>query len=426
VRAFSLLVIAILAWPGLSVGQAEGDEPGAWSAADNLSTTPGRSAYATLVENPVSGDLFVAWMDNGVAERPEVMGRRWERASQAWQPPLTEPAENLSRSEWHDSGPVFYFDEQGNGLFLWSRRYAQNQGAPTDGTDVLWRAWNGTAWSDEQVLMHDPSYLPSTYGFGLIPVELPEGMLLFITQDVNYRTTEYRNGAWSELSPWAFLDVSLAQVIRDSAGLFHAAAYGQNSSQDGWDRWFLDAYYLTFDGSNWSVPINLSDTDGVVRDVGLAFDRQGRLHFLWSDPDSPYSSESKKSALWERVYTAGDWTPNTEVLAYQDKQAINGFALAVDRDGTLHLVWSQGVFKDNLHTELGIYYRSGDGDLWGPETTVYTSTAESRYPVLSAGDHGAALVWQEGSISTRQVYFAQQTSSLLPRQQTYLPMIWTR
>jgi len=426
VGALGLLVAALLAWPGLGVSQAEGGGPLTWGAPDNLSTTSGRSAYATLVEDPISGDLFAVWMDDGVAERPEVMGRRWERASQAWQPPLTEPAENLSQSEWYDSGPVLYFDSQGKGLLLWSRRYAQSQGAPADGTDILWRVWDGAAWSEEQVLMHDPSYLPTTYGFGLIPVELPDGLLLFVTQDISYRTIEYRNGVWSELSPWGFLDVSLAQMVRDSTGLIHAAAYGKNSSQDGWDQWFLDAYYLTFDGSNWSVPINLSDTDGVVRDVALAFDRQKRLHFLWSDPDSIYSSESKKSALWERVYTGGHWTPNTEVLSYLDNQAINGFSLDADRGGALHLAWSQGIFSGTQHIDLGIYYCTGDGDLWSAPTTVYTSAAESRYPVLSAGGWGAALVWQEGPSTTRQVYFSQQTSALLPRQQTYLPQIWRR
>ncbi len=54
--------------------------------------------------------------------------------------------------------------------------------------------------------------------FGLIPVQLPDAILLFITWGTGYRTTEYRDGAWSELAPWVYLNVSLDQVIASPVG----------------------------------------------------------------------------------------------------------------------------------------------------------------------------------------------------------------
>ncbi len=44
----------------------------------------------------------------------------------------------------------------------------------------------------------------------------------------------------------------------------YATAYGPNSNQMGNNRWFHDAYYLTYDGTTWSEPVNLSGTNGVA------------------------------------------------------------------------------------------------------------------------------------------------------------------
>jgi hypothetical protein len=407
VRLRSWLLTIIL--PGLTASLALASGPVLWHPASNLSSSQGRSTHATLVRDPATGDLFSVWMDEGVAERPEIMGRRWDSTYETWFPTLYWQAENLSLSEWHDGGPMVHFDLQGHGVLLWTRRYSAFQGAPADGTDLMWRSWDGVSWSDEQVLFHSDSYLPSSFGYGLIPVETPDSLLLFITWATNYRTTEYNNGIWSELSPWIQLEVELAHVTRDELGVLHAAAYGDNSSDWGFDPWFYDGYYLANDGTGWTVPVNLSSTDGVVRDLGLVLDRDGRLHFLWSDSDSPYSSESLKSAIWERVFNGATWTANAEVTNYNPDQAINGFALTTDVTSTLHLAWSEGLMRDGTHTELGIYYQTGDGSNWGPEVEeVHISSPDSRYPVLITGDEQTFVTWQEGAAPDRDVFFSRR------------------
>jgi hypothetical protein len=420
-RALACL-LAVLVLTELADVRAWAEMTAVWAPAHNLSNLPGDSTQATLALDPSTGGLFVAWVDAGVANRKEVVGRRWDGGSQTWEPGLGSPAENLSQSEWDDSGPHLFFDQQGDGLLLWTRRYSASQGAPTDGTDLLWRSWDGASWSDEAVLYHSDSYLPSSYGYGLIPVETPDSVLLFVTWDRNYLTTEYQNGGWTALSSWTALSVQLAQVIRDDNGVLHAAAYGDNSSQIGFDWAFQDGYYLSNDGTSWTTPVNLSSTDGVVRDLGLAFDAQGYLHFLWSDPDSSYSSESLKSAIWERVFDGNTWTPNVEVTVYNTDQAINGFSLATGIGGGLHLAWSEGILSGGLHTTLGIYYRQGDGSTWGQEETVFTSAPDSRYPLLVMDGDIPFLVWQEGSSPDREIYFSRQVA-LSSLYKTYLPLI---
>lgn len=426
-RNLWLPAAVVLLLIGLVTSLAQAEETIYWRPAVNLSNLAGRSFQATIARDPATGDLFVAWTDDGVTEWEEIMGRRWDRAAQAWL-----PVENLSQSEeWQrDGGPVLIFDHQGHGLLIWTRTYSTSQGAPTSGHDVLWRAWDGGGWSPEAVLYHGDSYLPGSPGtFGLVPVETPASILLFITWDNGYRTADYQDGAWTEVAPWTYLDVSLVQVIVGETGILHAAAFGENSSQWGYNRYFYDAYYLTYDGMNWSEPLNLSFTEGVANNVDMAFDRQGRLHFLWSDPDSSYSDESLKSAIWERVYENEIWTPNTEVTAYNPDQAINGFSLTADVTGTLHLAWSEGFMDDGAHTELDIYYRTGGGTTWGTEEPVFASDADSRYPLVRAGGGNAYLVWQEvlpkppPQLPEQEIYFSQEAGVPPDRYWTHLPLV---
>jgi hypothetical protein len=373
-----------------------------------------------MAPDPTTGSLFLAWMDGGVAERDEILSRRWDTSQEVWAPALDAPAENLSQSKWQDSGPAVFFDRWGHGLILWTRRYAAFQGAPADGTDVLWRSWQGAGWSDEQVLFHINAYLPSSYGYGLVPVETADGITWFITWDNQVRIARYQDQAWTALTDWELLTVSLAAAIVDPDGLIHLAAFGENSRQSDPDWWFNDAYYLTYDGANWTVPINLSYTDGVANAVSLAFDAQGRLHFFWSDPDYRDSSESLKSAIYERVYEGGNWTPNAEVTDYNLAQAINGFVLIPDQHGLLHLAWSEGLYDNGTHTGLDIYYQTGDGTDWGPEEQVYTSPVDSRYVVLAVAGSHAFVAWEEFT-PERDILLARRIG--MPQVWVYLPLV---
>ncbi len=407
-----LLVTVILACGLTPVGA----DQEAWNPALNLSNLAGSSGAATMAVNPSTGDLHVAWEEYGLADREEIAGRLWHRRTGIW-----TPVQNLSPFAGQDGSPALFFDRAGRGVLLWTRRYTEAQGGP--GTDLMWRAWTETGWSAESALMHNDFYLPGTYG--MIPVQTGGSVLLFLTWSTGYMTIAYQDGMWGEPSDWIYLDVALGQVIADPAGILHAAAYGENSSQGGFDPYFRDAYYLSYDGANWSVPVNLSFTDGVADSVGLAFDGQGRLHFLWSDPDSIYSSESLRSAIWERVRQGGTWTPtNVEVTAYNPDQAINSFSMAADVSGTLHLAWSEGLMVNGAHTDLDIYYQAGDDLTWGPEEEVYTSTVASRYPFLVTGGNAPFLSWQEiPAYGQEEVYFSCQGCLYSEPFRGYLPLL---
>lgn len=371
-----------------------------WPWPINLSAAPGASRQPEAAFDPATGDLIVVWEDHGIAQREEIVGRRWDRLSSSWL-----PLENLSQSDWQDGGPALLFDGLGHGHLLWTRRYAAIQGAPTDGTDLMWRYWDGAEWLPEETLLHVDSYLPGTYG--LVLTESPGAVLLFLVWNGGFRQAKFERGDWSDLTPWDYrLNMQFAQALVDEEGKLHVAGYGPNSSDLA--PWFYDAYYTSYDGTEWREPLNLSFTDGVASAVGMAFDKRGDLHFLWSDPGSLYSPESPKSAIWERIYDGNGWSSNAEITDYNPDQAINSFSLAADISSTLHLGWSEGIMNGGAHTGLDVYYRMGDGTSWAPEEMVYTSTTESRYPVLAIDPESSSLIWEEGPLRDQDIFFSRQ------------------
>jgi hypothetical protein len=410
VRGLLLCLIAL----AIAAPSAAESIPGEWSPPENLSPGPVPASSAQLAHDPKSGDLHVAWEGDTFGQK-EIFGRHWVADTETW-----GPVENLSNFAWEDEGPALLFDQQGQGHLLWTRRYALALGAPAEGTDLIWRHWDEASWSDEEVLLHIDSFLPGAYG--LILTETADDVLLFLVWPGGFRQAEYRAGSWSEFTPWDYrLDATFGQVLVDEEGTWHVAAYGPNNLE----TWFYDAYYTSYNGTEWSEPVNLSLTDGVASDLDMAFDSQGRLHFLWSDPGYLYSRESLESAIWERVQEDGGWTPNAKVTASNDDQAINGFSLSADANGTLHLAWSEGTIVDGGHTDLDIYHRTGDGEAWSEEQKVYTSTLMSRHPTLLTSDGDVYLVWQEGSIpySNQYIFFSHLARVTETVRRYYLPLV---
>lgn len=376
-----------------------------WSPVQNLSSSPDRSTSVQLAQDPITELIHAVWVD-GEPWNEEILTRRRDPDDGSW-----TPIENLSQFEWVDSGPALLFDREGRGHLLWTRRYA----VPENGSDLMYRQWSDGAWQPEVVLDHNPSITPGPYG--LVLAEKSDRVVLFMLWNEDYRYAEFQDGTWSALTPWnRSLNVRLARAIADEQDGLHAGAYGPNSDPN--DPYFFDAYYLYHDGSGWTEPLNLSSTQGIAYDLDLAFDALGRLHFIWSDPDNPNSTESEKSAVWERVLDGDTWSPNAEITADNADQTILDADLvaAPTSSGTLHLAWSEGLLVAGAATGVDIYHQTGDGSSWSGEEKVYTSTLMSRHLSLLASQQGDAyLAWEEGEpiSATQEIFFAYQVPPIV-------------
>ena len=389
----------------------------AWMPPLNLSQNGGRSLYPQVVSDPFSGDVHVLWTDDSSGDW-EIFYRRWDSTSRSW-----TPARDLSNSPWIDHGSAFLVDGRGHGHLVWIRRYAASFGAPADGTDILYRRWDGSSWSEEELIYHNDAYLPEGYGLAL--VELADKLCLFVSYGQGFTRTCREEDVWSPLEPWNYeLGVSISALAADEQGHLHAVGYGENSGAGPWDHYFRDVYYTTFDGLEWSAPFNVSSTDGAAHDASLAMDAEGNVHVLWTDIGSPYSSESDKSALYERVLARGIWSANAEVTAPNPERAVQDVDVVADKDGTLHLAWTEGLLVQGQATGLDVHYARNEGLGWSAEGRVYASAAESLNVCLAIGEEGHVyLVWQEGPSGAEEIYFASDDPRIVGTYGVYLPLI---
>ena len=386
-----------------------------WSPVQNLSSSPGRSRSVQLAQDPVTEMIHAVWVDEGPGNE-EILTRHRDPVDGNW-----TPVENLSQFEWMDSGPALLFDREGRGHLLWTRRYV----VPENGSDLMYRQWSDGAWQPEAVLDHNPSITPGPYG--LVLTEKSDRVVLFVLWNEDYRYAEFQGGTWSTLTPWdRSLNVKLARAIADEQDGLHAAAYGPDSDPN--DPYFFDAYYLYHDGSGWTEPLNLSSIQGIAYDLDLAFDALGRVHFIWVDPDNPYSTESDKSAIWERVLDGGTWSPNVEITTDNADQTILDADLvaAPSPTGTLHLAWSEGLLVGGAATDVDIYHQTGDGSSWSGEEQVFSSTLMSRNLSLLVNQQGDAyLAWEEGEpiSATQEIFFTYQVPPMEIQSHVMLPLV---
>lgn len=415
---FVCLAGVVLLAGGTGLGLAGVSSVDGWARVRNLSANPGRSQAVQLARDPAQDTLHAVWMDSASGNE-EILTRHRETGVLNW-----TLVENLSSFAWQDGGPALLFDRAGTGHLLWTRRYAVSQGAPDQGTDLMYRQWSDGAWQQAMVLDHNVGYLPGAYG--LVLAEKSDRVVLFVVWSGGYRYAEFAGGEWSPLTAWDYsLGVDLYRVIVDGQDHLHAGAFGLNSSLVGYDYLFDDAYYLYNDGSGWTAPLNVSSTRGVAFDLDLAFDAQGRVHLVWVDPDNPYSTESLKAAVWDTVLDQGAWSPNVEITPYREGQTILDADLIGEPSGMMHLAWSEGVLVGGAAVSIDIYYQTGDGMAWFGEQKVLTTTQASRNLSLLTNIGTPYLAWEEGDAGSadRDIWFTHQVPPSNIRSVFYLPLI---
>jgi len=414
IPALLVAILVLALWPGPSAtslaGQIASSAASAtWSFPINLSRTTGASRGPRVAVDG-AGDVHVVWSES-VGGNLEVFHRRWRSEAQVWTPPLS-----LSASPWPDWWPELWRAPDGKLHLAWCRGYTALDGAPHDATEVLHRTWDGSTWSPAEVVYRNgEAYVPG--GYGLTFAQDAQGRLyLFLSIGFAFTYTVHQGAGWEPLAAWN-QSMGVNQAATDSLGRLHLVGYGPNSSQTGYDQYFYDAYYVSYDGASWTTAFNVTGTDGIAHDQALAVDAAGHVHVVWADTGSPYSSESQGSAVYERVLSGAGWGANTPVTTSNKDQAVEDVALVQDELGQLHLAWTEGVFAPNTWEaiNLTVRYRQNPGAGWSPETVVNAEGGGHSLNVdLAVGGGYAHAVWEEGPALGQEVFFSSTDPAIRP------------
>jgi hypothetical protein len=395
------LLAALASLPGSSAHSQGAFQTSPWLPPLNLSENAGRSTFPLVAAVEPSGDLVAVWTDYSDDPLGEVMARTRPASTGVWADPL-----DLSASPEADEGATLYAAAPGSAHAAWTRRDTQA------GSDIVYRRWAAGGWSAPEILDHTATYLPSSYS--LFFVEDVSGTLcLFVTLGSGIRHTCLRGGTWEPLSAWVYLpDVRrVGAIVAGPDGRFHVAVFGPNQdAPSGCDPWLDDAYYTTTDGTSWEPLLNLTYTGTIAYDVGLAFDGDGALHFLWSDISPFCSLDSERSAVYERVLAGGTWGERRDVSTPRVDQAVEDLDLLAGPSGLLYLAWSEGTFNASGQAiDLTVRYRRWAAGNWEGEELVWDSAPDSLNVSLALYRRIVpVVVWEEGSPTAEEVFFSQR------------------
>lgn len=234
------------------------------------------------------------------------------------------------------------------------------------------------------------------------------------------------SGAWS--SPTEIIGDS-PSLATGSAGEVHMAYVSQSGAT-------LDVFYMRWDGSAWTLPVNVSQTSGISSAPAIAYTSGGVLHLIWADNTSGtmalqhgQSSDgvswstfpipngdgeapavavgpgdvlnvvwqspdalTGQNDVWYMEYDAGKWSLPEAV---SDSPDVNSIApdVAVDPDGTVHVVWQEAI-----GTNSAIYHAARSAGTWSSPQDVSGTLASASLPALHINSIGSGfLAWDEGS-----------------------------
>ncbi|MGC9025326.1 MAG: hypothetical protein ACP5NB_10970 [Chloroflexia bacterium] len=84
-------------------------------------------------------------------------------------------------------------------------------------------------------------------------------------------------------------------------------------------------------------------------------DSWGQVHVFWSGTDRGDPQELNRGFIFYTRYADGRWTRPVEILASDNLRRPRNLAAAVDKEGNLHLVWTDGDVGDLLYSRASVF-----------------------------------------------------------------------
>lgn len=193
-----------------------------------------------------------------------------------------------------------------------------------------------------------------------------------------------RGGLWS-----ASRSVATGEqpaIALDALGVAHVVFVNEFNEN-------YEVYYCRWNGTNWSLPRNVSNTSGVSSAPSIAIDPAGILHVVWADNTPGYSIIYH--AYWNGTY----WL--NEPIPYATGGAP---AVAANASGGVDVVWQD---RDAPNLPYEIYYCQWNGQEWSlPENLSDTPAEQSVIPTVVADQNDEVHVtWQEKVDGRYVIYY---------------------
>ena len=187
-------------------------------------------------------------------------------------------------------------------------------------------------------------------------------------------------GQWSEpqsLSP-ATAYAGYPSMDVDSRGRLQLVWYGireASAAQPTAHGAIYEIFYVRYDG-RWSPAVRISPGNPDSINPALVVDAQDNVHVVWFQSDG----RAYQVMYTTRSAVSGKWTDPVSLTGGEEPSTTP--ALAVDRNGTIHVVWER---------KGGIDYLNGRSGRW---TVPRRISDDGRHPTVGLWASGVFAVWR--------------------------------
>lgn len=143
-----------------------------------------------------------------------------------------------------------------------------------------------------------------------------------------------------------------------------------------------EVFYKSFIGNMWASPVQVTTT--TLNDTlnSVAVDRDGTVWLVWTQVDSSCKSCPAIKQLYYKTWKSGIWSPDVQLTT--DSNQNYGASVLVSNDGIVRVAWSKGQASNVFQ----IYYKTYDGTMWSSESQIVSSSSTDEHPSLIQDRNG--------------------------------------
>lgn len=138
--------------------------------------------------------------------------------------------------------------------------------------------------------------------------------------------------------------------------------------------------------------------------TSVAIDPNGTVHVVWEEETDFGDSDSDYDIFYKNKPLDGNWTETILISSESTKNSLSPSYLIIDSLGTLHLAWVDGTNYLDSGSDNDIFYKNKpiDGNWSVAEVLTYESKNNCNWPTLSVDQNETIhVVWSDESDKTR-------------------------
>jgi hypothetical protein len=250
----------------------------------------------------MNGTPWAAWwgFTDPLHTIDEIFTVIWDPESRQWLSELI--VSDLDSSE--DYNPSVYIDQEGEVWCAWTGTI------PGRGTEIFYARWDSLSGWHEEGLVNEPD---SMNDGGIVIGGASEQMwaiyIGYNTVDLDRRemyATQWTGAEWGPET--VIVDLGYGYV-----GGMEAAFDQMGNPHVAWAWSGSNIYYVFFDGSSWSDPMQVTEPDSSGEDdldPGIAVDDEGRVHLVWAanSAENQYDYE-----IMYRCFDGENWSEEVNI-----------------------------------------------------------------------------------------------------------------